>query len=189
MASEVTVTSVKIGDVWVTVAFRDGTILANSIPSEKCESSRSSVIASLKERGIGIDRIKEEETDEGRKLAAIVEGSVRKPPRPTIISLDGLTAFQKVVLERVMEIPAGKVSTYKDVASAVGRPRAYRAVGNIMANNPFPYLVPCHRVVKSDLSIGGYGPSPEMKARFLKGEGVDMDKGKVKARHRLALDT
>ena len=67
-----------------------------------------------------------------------------------------LTEFEKQVLETVKKIPRGKVATYKEVAKAIGKPFAYRAVGNALAKNPYPIKIPCHRVIKSDLSLGGY---------------------------------
>ena len=63
--------------------------------------------------------------------------------------------FKKRVLKIVSEIPKGKTLSYKQVAELAGSPRAYRAVGNIMADNNDP-KVPCHRVIKSDGSVGGY---------------------------------
>lgn len=55
-----------------------------------------------------------------------------------------------------MKIPIGEVRTYKWVAEKVGKPRAYRAVGQILKHNPYPLIIPCHRVVKSNKNSGGY---------------------------------
>ena len=70
------------------------------------------------------------------------------------------------------KIPPGKVSTYGDVARAVGHPKAARAIGRIMANNPNPILVPCHRVVKSNGEIGGFAFGEKMKREILENEGI-----------------
>ena len=78
-----------------------------------------------------------------------------------------LTEFEKQVLEVVKKIPRGKVATYKEVAKAIGKPLAYRAVGNALAKNPYPIKIPCHRVIKSDLSLGGYSQGKEKKKKLL----------------------
>jgi len=81
--------------------------------------------------------------------------------------------FTDRVLHVVAEIPKGETRTYKEVAVVAGSPRAYRAVGNIMKSNKNPH-VPCHRVVKSDGSVGGYNAigGSKRKEEILKQEGV-----------------
>ena len=75
--------------------------------------------------------------------------------------------FAKKVYRVVIGIPLGEVRSYKWVAKKAGKPRAYRAVGQIMKNNPFPLIIPCHRVVKSDKSLGGYSRGGEKNKRML----------------------
>src|ERR687897_955885 len=70
--------------------------------------------------------------------------------------LSRMTPFQRQVLERVKGIPRGEVRPYAWVAREVGSPKASRAVGTVMANNPVPLLIPCHRVVRNDGSTGEY---------------------------------
>jgi len=72
------------------------------------------------------------------------------------LNLDSYTDFQKKIAQRVKKIPYGETRSYKEVAETTGYSRAYRAVGNTMRNNPLPLVVPCHRVIKSDGSIGGF---------------------------------
>jgi len=72
------------------------------------------------------------------------------------LSLDNYTNFQKKVLQTVKEIPYSETKSYKEAAEAAGYPRAYRAVGNTMRNNRLPLIIPCHRVIKSDGSLGGF---------------------------------
>ncbi|MGH9162721.1 MAG: MGMT family protein [Vicinamibacteraceae bacterium] len=79
--------------------------------------------------------------------------------------------FRARVLRVVASIPAGHVSTYGDVAAAAGRPRAARAVGNIMAGCSDP-RIPCHRVVATGGQLGGYGGSVSFKRELLRAEGV-----------------
>ncbi len=89
------------------------------------------------------------------------------------LDMSGCTAFQRRVMEEVRRIPRGSVRSYADVARAVGRPGAARAVGQVMAANPLALWVPCHRVVRSDGRLGGYsGGGPEIKRRLLELEGV-----------------
>jgi len=72
------------------------------------------------------------------------------------VDVSDFTPFQQSVLESCRRIPYGHTASYADLARAVGKPRASRAVGGTMAVNPLPLVVPCHRVVRSDGSIGGF---------------------------------
>jgi len=72
----------------------------------------------------------------------------------------------------LQRVPAGMVTTYGDIASAVGNPDASRAVGRILNKNPNPVIVPCHRVVRSDGTIGGYAFGKRSKMRLLVREGM-----------------
>ena len=83
------------------------------------------------------------------------------------------TEFQRAVWRAVAEIPYGRVSTYKEIAARVGRPRAYRAVGNAVGRNRLMIVVPCHRVVRADGRIGGFGGGVEVKRYLLRLEGLD----------------
>ena len=85
-------------------------------------------------------------------------------------------SFQSEVLRFLQTIPLGSVCSYKDVAKGVGRPLAARAVGNICRGNPFPLLVPCHRVIRSDGGMGQYTPDPSIKRQLLYFEGVTFSK-------------
>jgi len=89
--------------------------------------------------------------------------------------LRGRTAFERSVLETTLQIPAGELRPYSWVAWHIDRPRAVRAVGTALGHNPVPLLIPCHRVVRSDGSVGQYGFGTDMKRRLLEGEGVDVD--------------
>lgn len=67
-----------------------------------------------------------------------------------------MTPFAKKVYRIVRDIPIGEVRTYKWVAQKVGSPKAYRAVGQILKHNPYPLIIPCHRVVAGNNKLGGY---------------------------------
>jgi len=84
-----------------------------------------------------------------------------------------LTKFEKAVLIEVAKIQRGKVVSYKQIAQAIGRPNAYRAVGNALKKNPLPMLIPCHRVIRSDGDIGKYAFGGKVRKReLLKKEGA-----------------
>jgi O-6-methylguanine DNA methyltransferase len=88
--------------------------------------------------------------------------------------------FRTEVLELVKRIPRGKVTTYGELARALnGSVRAARAVGQAVARNPRPIEIPCHRVVRSDGTIGEYGGGVAMKTRLLRAEGIEIQDGKV----------
>lgn len=82
------------------------------------------------------------------------------------------TPFQKDVWKALMKIPYGKTISYSDVAEASGHPEAVRAVGNAIGKNPIPLIIPCHRVIRSDGSIGGYALGTELKEKLLRLEGA-----------------
>ena len=71
------------------------------------------------------------------------------------MSLKG-TNFQKTVWDRITKIPVGKVSTYASISRLIGKPSAYRAVANACSANPCAVLIPCHRVIRSNGTLGGY---------------------------------
>ncbi|MFA6321443.1 MAG: MGMT family protein [Candidatus Omnitrophota bacterium] len=85
-----------------------------------------------------------------------------------------LSDFEKSVYTAVLKIPSGRVRSYKWVAETIGRPGAARAIGNALNKNPYPVVVPCHRVIKSDGSIGGFAIGLKAKRRLLTKEGVDL---------------
>ena len=84
------------------------------------------------------------------------------------------TKFQVIVWKYLKSIPKGQTRTYKEVAKAIKRPLSYRAVANAIAKNPYSPLIPCHRVIKSDGSIGGYSGrgGVKTKVKLLKSEGI-----------------
>ncbi len=88
------------------------------------------------------------------------------------------TPFERDVLLEVAKIPYGKVRTYKHIAEELGT-KGYRAVGTAVGKNPFPIIIPCHRVVKSDMRIGKYRGGSEMKNEILKNEGIKIKGNKI----------
>ena len=96
-----------------------------------------------------------------------------KLKRPSNIDSIG-TKFQKKVWNYLKSIPKGKTKTYKQVAKEINRPKSIRAVANAIGKNPYPPKIPCHRVVRSDGSLGGYSGKGGIKRKklLLKSEGI-----------------
>ncbi len=92
-----------------------------------------------------------------------------------ILALEKVPLFQKLVLMTDYKIPRGNVSTYKLIAQYLGKNKAYRAVANALARNPFPLIVPCHRVIRSNGHLGDFQGGEYMKRSLLKMEGVKFD--------------
>lgn len=82
------------------------------------------------------------------------------------------TLFEKKVYEEVKKIPRGEIKTYKQIARAIGHLKAFRAVGNALNKNPDLKKIPCHRVIRSDGTVGGYRYGTKKKIALLKKEGV-----------------
>lgn len=97
--------------------------------------------------------------------------------RKTFDKLDLLdpkgTDFQKTVWRSLLKIPYGETSSYKEIAKTIGNPRATQAVGTAIGKNPFLIIIPCHRVIKADGSLGGFAYGRETKRKLLKIEGIN----------------
>jgi len=92
------------------------------------------------------------------------------------LDLRGSSDFEQAVWLKALEIPRGEVRPYGWIAAEIGRPKAVRAVGTALGHNPVPLIVPCHRVVRSDGTIGQYSlGGPENKRTILSNEGLDPD--------------
>jgi O-6-methylguanine DNA methyltransferase len=117
------------------------------------------------------------------ELAPELQAALSGDASEVRVDLRACNAFQRDVLEAARRIPAGCVRPYSWIAQRIGRPGAVRAVGTALAKNPVPLLVPCHRVVRSDGSVGEYVFGSENKAALLQREGVDLEE----VRHRVPL--
>ncbi|HOX14507.1 MAG TPA: methylated-DNA--[protein]-cysteine S-methyltransferase [Smithellaceae bacterium] len=102
----------------------------------------------------------------------------------SLLNLSKLTDFSAKVLRQTYKIPHGKVATYSGLAAKIGNPRAARAVGTALADNPFPILIPCHRVIRADGQLGQFGGGSDMKKKLLEREGIIIDpQGVVPLKH------
>lgn len=89
-----------------------------------------------------------------------------------------MISFAEKVYRLTRKIPKGRVAAYAEIARLIGSPRAVRAVGNALHKNPYS-RVPCHRVIRSDGSLGGFASGAGRKARMLKNEGVKIVRNKI----------
>ena len=110
-------------------------------------------------------------------LKELVEGALAAIERPLAmpdlpIDVAG-TAFQEAVWRELRKIPAGETRSYAEIAAAIGCPKAVRAVGSANGDNHVCVLIPCHRVIRSDGSLGGYGGGIHRKKKLLASEGVE----------------
>jgi len=104
------------------------------------------------------------------EMAARIGEHIRGGPRPDLdLDMSRCTDFQMAIYSAVLNIPRGSTATYSDIARIAGRPRAARAVGAALRMNPFPIMIPCHRVVASN-GIGGYSQGIDIKLQLLEVE-------------------
>ncbi len=127
--------------------------------------------------GVDVSAVTAADSDWAAALVeALLEGRTDMP-----VDLSSRPPFHRAALRAAAEIPKGEVRTYAEVAAAAGRPGAARAVGQAMARNPVPLLLPCHRVVPSAGGVGQYGYGPDLKKRLLSLEGAAVRQAAVSA--------
>lgn len=117
--------------------------------------------------------------EDGGGLRELVEGALEAIQRPLAardlpIDVAG-TAFQEAVWRELRKIPAGETRSYADIAAAIGQPKAVRAVGTANGDNHVAVLIPCHRVIRSDGTLGGYAGGLDRKRKLLSIEGSRQD--------------
>jgi methylated-DNA-[protein]-cysteine S-methyltransferase len=156
---------------WVGVALSDRGLREILLPHK----SRDDALRKMAE--LGADE--PVTASEARSISAMIQALVSGRAFQNGLTLDwaGITPFRRAVMEECMRIPAGQTLSYGELAARVGRPGAARAVGRVMATNPLPLLVPCHRVLGSDGTLHGYGGGLPMKAALLKAEGKPVKPG------------
>lgn len=113
--------------------------------------------------------------------ATALRAALAGKPAGTLPPFDwrGATRFQQSIWRALLRIPAGRTSTYAELAAAAGHPRAVRAAGSACGANPIPVLVPCHRVVASGGRLGGFSGGLDWKRRLLAREGVELEQLRI----------
>ena len=147
------------------LAWRDGLLIELRLPGTHTGSRKHSLS--------GCSPSTPAERRLTRKLQAYFRGeSMAFPMEEVPLDRSGWTSFQAAVATTLARVSRGETITYSELAAAAGHPRAQRAVGNLLAANPYPVIIPCHRVVRSDGSLGGFSGGEGWKARLLKIEGL-----------------
>jgi len=88
-------------------------------------------------------------------------------------------SLEQKIYKKLLQVPKGQVTTYGELAKAVGLENGQRAIGKIMNKNPYPVIIPCHRVVMSTGKIGGYAYGEKIKSNILTKEGIKIENGKI----------
>jgi len=155
-----------IGRLWV--AFRGNSVIA----LRKAASARAVEAEFRRALGRSVPVVPELPARLAASLQAALGGGGTSGVR---FDLGGLSEFERAVLKKALEVPAGQVRSYAWVAREIGRPAAVRAVGSALGRNPVPLLIPCHRIVRSDGRISDYIFGNATKRALLAAEGVDAD--------------
>lgn len=153
------------------VAAIDGRVVQSSLPGTRPDR----FIAELEARHPNVRFVQDTHdpslTAACAQLAEYAEGRRRTFELP--IRLEG-TAFQRRVWDELAKIPYGQTRSYGDIAAAIGRPGASRAVGQANHHNPIAPMIPCHRVITSTGTLGGYGGGMDLKRLLLEHEGAQV---------------
>lgn len=154
--------AVETSGGWVGLALSQQGLVALRYPVASCAQALEGLAAAFPGAEVlGEDAWPEFATD----LIAYFRG---KPVQFRVtFDLADQTPFQRQVWEATLQIPYGETRSYAWVAAEIGAPRAFRAVGAALKANPIPIVIPCHRVLRSDGSLGGYAGGQSMKQRLL----------------------
>lgn len=154
-----------LGPLWIAVG-------AQGLLAIEYESSEDNLRAYLHKLGGTPVRSAEPVAAAAKQVHLYLLGDSQAVDLP--VDLSHLTPFQQRVLQETRRVPRGQVRTYMQIANSIGNPKAVRAVGQALRHNPIPIVVPCHRVVASDGTLGGYGGKMRdaRKLSLLKLEGV-----------------
>ncbi len=87
--------------------------------------------------------------------------------------------LEQKIYKKLLEVPKGQITTYGELAKAVGLKNGQRIIGKVMNKNPYPVIIPCHRVVMSTGKIGGYAYGEHVKIKLLNDEGIQIKNGKI----------
>ena len=151
---------------WMGLVFSEHGLRYTTLP----RATREEALREVAEMG-AVEAMPERElADVPERVCALASGKYEN--LAVHVDWNGITGFRRRVMELCMSIPHGETRTYKWLAEEAGSPRAARAAGRVMATNPLPIVVPCHRVIGSDGGLHGYGAGLPMKEALLRAEGA-----------------
>ena len=178
-AAEEAAVETPLGDVWLRVehgALREMIFIdehRRKQPPDLNGAAKLRSKATIKGGNGNTSAASREPLDAGSPALARIAGAVERYFAGDVDALDEIpieaegTEFQRAVWDAIREIPAGRTASYQEIARTVGRPAAVRAVGTATGRNPVSIVVPCHRVIRSDGTLGGYGGGLHRKEWFL----------------------
>lgn len=158
------------------LAWGDRGILAVQLPEANETATRSRI---LRRHRASLDRAPPSDILETIEAIVALLGGAQRDLQGAPLDMEGVSPFDQRVYAAARAIPAGVTTTYGELAARVGEPGAARAVGRAMAANPFPIIVPCHRVLAADGGMGGFSAAGGIiaKARLLSIEQADLGHG------------
>lgn len=157
-----------LGEVWAALSPRGLVCVDFQVSRQDFES------AVHKQTGRKVEYAPDMVAEVTRQIKEYLQG--KRCAFDLVIDWQVLTSdFQRLVLKSVFAIPYGKTCTYAEIATRIGQPKAFRAVGRANATNPMPLVIPCHRVIGTDGSLHGYGGAGGLKTKawLLELEGAD----------------
>ena len=178
-AAEEAAVETPLGDVWLRVehgALREMIFIDEhnrKQPPDLNGAAKLRSKATIKGGNGNTSAASREPLDAGSPALARIASAVERYFAGDVDALDEIpieaegTEFQRAVWDAIREIPAGRTASYQEIARTVGRPAAVRAVGTATGRNPVSIVVPCHRVIRSDGTLGGYGGGLHRKEWFL----------------------
>lgn len=181
-AAEEAAVETPLGDVWLRVehgALREMIFIdehRRKQPPDLNGAAKLRSKATIKGGNGNTSAASREPLDAGSPALARIASAVERYFAGDVDALDEIpieadgTEFQRAVWDAIREIPAGRTASYQEIARTVGRPAAVRAVGTATGRNPVSIVVPCHRVIRSDGTLGGYGGGLHRKEWFLEHE-------------------
>ncbi|MBN1509428.1 MAG: methylated-DNA--[protein]-cysteine S-methyltransferase [Sedimentisphaerales bacterium] len=150
---------------YVAIAGRDGVLHRLCLPLPDRRTARCEILRAL---DLTVEPMQPDESllpDLRERIVAYFEGEAVDFSTDPVVSLDGLSPFNCEVLLACRRIPTGETTTYGGLAARIGHPGAARAVGSALARNPIPLVIPCHRVLRADGTLGGFSAPGGIKAK------------------------
>ena len=153
---------------WMAIAFSESGLVGSTLPRPSREEAVSQILALWPQASPAVEAIRPVK----ERLLRYFHGERVEFNFPLDLRVG--TSFQRKVWEEVRKIPWGQTRTYKEIAQKVGKPGAARAVGQALARNPLPIIIPCHRVIGASGNLVGFGGGIELKRKLLALEGVTL---------------